>query len=166
MLDYKILFSCLVSLIPYDWVKAVHLPFFTNYLFALVAWPKVASFLYASTHLSENRTLSPMNSFSSELGVQFGTCLEAPHVIDVDLQVWMPFSSISPLIGFGLLYYYCSYGPSTVLQVLTSVISTGPDNYPLNASYKTADGYAFQVSSAFCHIDFDCLRVVSSFIVQ
>ncbi|KAH9759617.1 Helicase ATP-binding domain-containing protein [Citrus sinensis] len=73
-----------------------------------------ASFLYASTHLSENRTLSPMNSFSSELGVQFGTCLEAPHVIDVDLQV------------------------------LTSVISTGPDNYPLNASYKTADGYAFQ----------------------
>ncbi|KAH9693919.1 Helicase ATP-binding domain-containing protein [Citrus sinensis] len=72
------------------------------------------SFLYASTHLSENRTLSPMNSFSSELGVQFGTCLEAPHVIDVDLQV------------------------------LTSVISTGPDNYPLNASYKTADGYAFQ----------------------
>lgn len=26
-----------------------------------------------------------------------------------------------------------------------AVISTGPDNYPLNASYKTADGYAFQV---------------------
>ncbi|CDY65898.1 BnaCnng49030D [Brassica napus] len=25
-------------------------------------------------------TLSPMNSFSSELGMQFGTCLEAPHV--------------------------------------------------------------------------------------
>ncbi|KAJ4702299.1 Fanconi anemia group J protein-like [Melia azedarach] len=59
-------------------------------------------------------TLSPMNSFSSELGVQFGTCLEAPHVIDVDSQV------------------------------RTVVISTGPDNYPLNASYKTADGYAFQ----------------------
>lgn len=33
------------------------------------------------------RTLSPMNSFSSELGVQFGTCLEAPHVIDVESQV-------------------------------------------------------------------------------
>lgn len=30
-----------------------------------------------------------MNSFSSELGVQFGTCLEAPHVIDVDSQVLM-----------------------------------------------------------------------------
>ena len=33
------------------------------------------------------RTLSPMNSFSSELGMQFGTCLEAPHVIDINLQV-------------------------------------------------------------------------------
>ncbi|KAF5455624.1 hypothetical protein F2P56_025180 [Juglans regia] len=52
-------------------------------------------------------TLSPMNSFSSELGVQFGTCLEAPHV-------W------------------------------PAIISTGPGNYPLNASYKTADAYAFQ----------------------
>ncbi|CAI9786498.1 unnamed protein product [Fraxinus pennsylvanica] len=59
-------------------------------------------------------TLSPLNTFSSELGVQFGTCLEAPHVIDVDSQVW------------------------------ASVISNGPGNYPLNASYKTADGYAFQ----------------------
>lgn len=32
-----------------------------------------------------------MNSFSSELGVQFGTCLEAPHVIDVESQVQMIF---------------------------------------------------------------------------
>ncbi|KAM7513981.1 hypothetical protein LguiA_003564 [Lonicera macranthoides] len=61
-------------------------------------------------------TLSPMNSFSSELGVQFGTCLEAPHVIDVESQLW------------------------------TAVISSGPDNYPLNASYRTADAYAFQDS--------------------
>ncbi|ESQ36848.1 hypothetical protein EUTSA_v10009567mg, partial [Eutrema salsugineum] len=37
-------------------------------------------------HVKKNRTLSPMNSFSSELGMQFGTCLEAPHVIDVNLQ--------------------------------------------------------------------------------
>ncbi|XP_052202294.1 uncharacterized protein LOC127808030 isoform X2 [Diospyros lotus] len=59
-------------------------------------------------------TLSPMNSFSSELGVQFGTCLEAPHVIDVESQLW------------------------------AAVISTGPGNYRLNASYKTADAYAFQ----------------------
>uniref|UniRef100_M4EAN1 DNA 5'-3' helicase FANCJ n=1 Tax=Brassica campestris TaxID=3711 RepID=M4EAN1_BRACM len=59
-------------------------------------------------------TLSPMNSFSSELGMQFGTCLEAPHVIDINLQVW------------------------------AGAISNGPGNYPLNGSYKTADSYSFQ----------------------
>ncbi|GMI82426.1 hypothetical protein like AT1G20720 [Hibiscus trionum] len=59
-------------------------------------------------------TLSPMNSFSSELGVQFGNNLEAPHVIDVKSQVW------------------------------SAVISHGPGNYQLDASYKTADQYAFQ----------------------
>ncbi|OVA09158.1 ATP-dependent helicase [Macleaya cordata] len=59
-------------------------------------------------------TLSPMSSFSSELGIQFETCMEAPHVIDVESQL------------------------------LAAVVSTGPGNYPLNASYKTADGYAFQ----------------------
>ncbi|CAM8972259.1 unnamed protein product [Rhodiola kirilowii] len=59
-------------------------------------------------------TLSPMNSFSSELGVNFGTTLEAPHVIDVEAQVW------------------------------ASVISTGPGNHSLNASYKTANAYIFQ----------------------
>ncbi|XP_039689401.1 Fanconi anemia group J protein homolog isoform X2 [Medicago truncatula] len=59
-------------------------------------------------------TLSPMMSFSSELGVKFETNLEAPHVIDTDSQVW------------------------------PAIISTGPGNYPLNASYKTADVYAFQ----------------------
>ncbi|CAH1452120.1 unnamed protein product [Lactuca virosa] len=31
-------------------------------------------------------TLSPMSSFHSELGVQFGTSLEAPHVINVESQ--------------------------------------------------------------------------------
>ncbi|PIN05265.1 RNA polymerase II transcription initiation [Handroanthus impetiginosus] len=61
-------------------------------------------------------TLSPLNTFSSELGVQFGTSLEAPHVIDVDSQVW------------------------------AAAIANGPGNYPLNASYKTADEYAFQDS--------------------
>ncbi|XP_057974456.1 uncharacterized protein LOC131162218 isoform X2 [Malania oleifera] len=59
-------------------------------------------------------TLSPMNSFSSELGVQFGTCLEAPHVIEPESQLW------------------------------AATIPTGAGNYPLNASYKTADGFAFQ----------------------
>ncbi|KAL5557707.1 hypothetical protein UlMin_033918 [Ulmus minor] len=59
-------------------------------------------------------TLSPLNSFSSELGLQFGTSLEAPHVIDIESQVW------------------------------SAIMSTGPSNFPLNASYKTADAYAFQ----------------------
>nr|XP_043634675.1 regulator of telomere elongation helicase 1 homolog [Erigeron canadensis] len=59
-------------------------------------------------------TLSPMNSFQSELGVQFGNSLEAPHVINVDSQLW------------------------------AGVIHSGPDNYPLNASYKTSEGYDFQ----------------------
>ncbi|KAJ4967111.1 hypothetical protein NE237_018960 [Protea cynaroides] len=59
-------------------------------------------------------TLSPMGSFTSELGVQFETCIEAPHVIDTGTQLW------------------------------AGAISTGPGNYPLNASYKTADCYAFQ----------------------
>jgi len=31
------------------------------------------------------------------------------------------------------------------LQVWPAIISTGPGNYPLNASYKTADAYEFQV---------------------
>ncbi|KAF3324872.1 Fanconi anemia group J protein [Carex littledalei] len=59
-------------------------------------------------------TLSPMGSFASELGVQFETIMEAPHVIDIESQLW------------------------------TSVIPWGPANCPLNASYKTADSYAFQ----------------------
>ncbi|XP_074295704.1 regulator of telomere elongation helicase 1 homolog isoform X2 [Silene latifolia] len=57
---------------------------------------------------------SPMNSFSSELGIPFGTLLEALPVIDVESQVW------------------------------ASVISTGPRDYPFNASYRTADVFAFQ----------------------
>lgn len=40
------------------------------------------------------RTLSPMSSFQSELGVQFGTSLEAPHVINVDSQVLTKLISI------------------------------------------------------------------------
>lgn len=31
------------------------------------------------------------------------------------------------------------------LQVWAAAVSTGPDNISLNASYKNADGYAFQV---------------------
>ncbi|WOL05316.1 hypothetical protein Cni_G14044 [Canna indica] len=59
-------------------------------------------------------TLSPMSSFASELGVQFEACMEAPHVINVDSQL------------------------------LAAVVPTGPANCQLNASYRTADAYAFQ----------------------
>ncbi|KAI3518646.1 hypothetical protein L1887_07453 [Cichorium endivia] len=65
-------------------------------------------------------TLSPMSSFQSELGVQFGTSLEAPHVINVDSQLW------------------------------AGVIHSGRGNYPLNASYKTSEGYGFQDALGTC----------------
>lgn len=45
------------------------------------------TFLDFLTFLGNIRTLSPMSSFSSELGIQFGTLLEAPHVIDIESQV-------------------------------------------------------------------------------
>ena len=45
------------------------------------------TFLDFLAFLGNIRTLSPMSSFSSELGIQFGTLLEAPHVIDIESQV-------------------------------------------------------------------------------
>lgn len=59
-------------------------------------------------------TLSPMDSFASELGIPFEFQMEAPHVVDMEKQVW------------------------------AAAVSTGPDNVSLNASYKNADGYSFQ----------------------
>ncbi|CAH8357116.1 unnamed protein product [Eruca vesicaria subsp. sativa] len=68
----------------------------------------------SSSIILTSGTLSPMDSFSSELGMQFGTCLEAPHVVDANQQVW------------------------------AAGIFSGPNNQILNASYKTADAYPFQ----------------------
>uniref|UniRef100_A0A0E0QUU1 Helicase ATP-binding domain-containing protein n=1 Tax=Oryza rufipogon TaxID=4529 RepID=A0A0E0QUU1_ORYRU len=59
-------------------------------------------------------TLSPMGSFASELGVQFEACMEAPHVINADSQVF------------------------------ATVLSSGPTGRRLNASYRTANEYSFQ----------------------
>ncbi|XP_050887551.1 uncharacterized protein LOC127092709 [Lathyrus oleraceus] len=93
---------------------------FGNWTYTFSLWclnPEVVFRDVADLSLSvilTSGTLSPMASFSSELGVKFETRLEAPHVIDIDSQVW------------------------------PAIISTGPGNYPLNASYKTADAYAFQ----------------------
>jgi Fanconi anemia group J protein len=55
-----------------------------------------------------------MDSFASELGVPFEIQMEASHVVDMDKQVW------------------------------AATLSLGPGNVPLNASFKNADGYAFQ----------------------
>jgi len=55
----------------------------------------VVSFSYLFLYF---RTLSPMASFTSELGVHFETSLEAPHVIDVDSQVL----TTSPLVLLAL----------------------------------------------------------------
>ncbi|CAN7025921.1 unnamed protein product [Brassica oleracea var. botrytis] len=68
----------------------------------------------SSSIILTSGTLSPMDSFSSELGMQFGACLEAPHVVDANQQVW------------------------------AAGIFSGPSNQPLNASYKTNDEYPFQ----------------------
>ena len=97
-----------------------------------------------------------MNSFSSELGVQFGTSLEAPHVIDVESQVQMDFSYFLVCRFLQLLNFDLSI---TVLQVWPAIISSGPGNYPLNGSYKTADGYAFQVFLEF----HDCSKLIIGF---
>ncbi|KAK4390047.1 putative pentatricopeptide repeat-containing protein [Sesamum angolense] len=85
-----------------------------DYQLALQRFVKKDEVKAGDCDLSGKEDFSPLNTFSSELGVQFGTCLEAPHVIDVDSQVW------------------------------AAAIANGPGNYPLNASYKTADEYAFQ----------------------
>jgi len=39
----------------------------------------------------------------------------------------------------------------SLFQVWAGAISNGPSNYPLNASYKTADAYSFQVPVIFSH---------------
>ncbi|MCO5560281.1 hypothetical protein L7F22_013892 [Adiantum nelumboides] len=68
----------------------------------------------ARTVILTSGTLSPIGSFASELGVTFEVSMEAPHVIDMKTQVW------------------------------AGVLPRGLGNIPLNASYKHADGYAFQ----------------------
>ncbi|KAK7283806.1 hypothetical protein RIF29_13552 [Crotalaria pallida] len=112
MSDYQL---ALQQCVRKDTVRAVG-----NWMYTFSLWclnPAVVFRDVANLSLSvilTSGTLSPMSSFSSELGVPFETSLEAPHVIDVISQAW------------------------------SAVVSSGPGNYPLNASYKTADVYAFQ----------------------
>ena len=41
-------------------------------------------------------TLAPLNSFASELGVQFPIRMEAPHCVDVGRQVWAGAVGVGP----------------------------------------------------------------------
>ena len=41
-------------------------------------------------------TLAPLNSFASELGVQFPIRMEAPHCVDVGKQVWAGAVGVGP----------------------------------------------------------------------
>jgi len=61
-------------------------------------------------------TLCPTDSFSSELGTRFSICAELPHVIDTQTQVW------------------------------AGVVTTGPGNISLEASFKCSSSFAFQDS--------------------
>ena len=59
-------------------------------------------------------TLAPLNSFASELGVDFPIRMEAQHCVDMDKQVW------------------------------GSVVASGPSNRALNAGFKSRSDWAFQ----------------------
>ena len=61
-------------------------------------------------------TLSPLDTFASELGTEFKQTLEAPHVADVRKQVW------------------------------AGVLPSGPDRVKLKADYATSSSLQFQVS--------------------
>ncbi|PNY05673.1 fanconi anemia group J protein [Trifolium pratense] len=120
MLDYQLALQRSVRKHEIAFIDSLSGRAFGNWTHTLSLWclnPEVVFRDVADLSLSvilTSGTLSPMTSFSSELGVKFEASLEAPHVIDIDSQV------------------------------LPAIIPTGPGNIPLNASYKTADGYAFQ----------------------
>ena len=61
-------------------------------------------------------TLSPLDTFASELGTDFKQTLEAPHVADVKKQVW------------------------------AGVLPSGPDRVKLKADYATSSSLSFQDS--------------------
>lgn len=51
------------------------------------------------------------------------------------------------------------------LQVWAAAVSTGPDNISLNASYKNADGYAFQVGyGRISHSHPICLSFIMNYL--
>lgn len=110
-------------------------------------------------------TLSPMDSFASELDLRFDIKLEAPHVVDVAKQVrswhWRHAAGSGCGAGTGwggCLWHeldgkreaHCSAGshPHTHshVQVWAGVVPCGPDGTLLNGTYKNADTLAYQDS--------------------
>lgn len=98
------------------------------------------------------RTLSPMDSFASELGIPFEFQMEAPHVVDMEKQVLLlePYATICCMcilrvVKLIIFPQAAMCSRFSRYQVWAAAVSTGPDNVSLNASYKNADGYSFQV---------------------
>lgn len=69
--------------------------------------------------------------------------MEAPHVINTDSQVCRRFFDFFEcFLGLLVLSGYS-------FQLWAAVVSSGVGNVQLNASYKSADSYAFQVCCQF-----------------
>ena len=79
------------------------------------------------------------------------------YVIALPLPVLIKFLAIDDWFDHFDLNLGCA---QCILQVFAASIAKGPGNVSLNASYKHADGYAFQVlgltiSSFFCYPEHD-----------
>lgn len=77
-------------------------------------------------------TLAPTASFASELGAPFPIRLEAPHVVDMQRQVWAGSTGAAPLFADG-------NGDNNSQQLI-----------PLTATFKAAASFSFQDGVAAC----------------
>ena len=84
-------------------------------------------------------TLAPTASFASELGAPFPVRLEAPHVVDMQRQVWAGSTGAAPLVSIGG-GGSDSNGNNQQQQQLV----------PLTATFKAAASFAFQDGVAAC----------------
>lgn len=69
---------------------------------------KISGRLLTLCLLCTDRTLSPMDSFASELGVPFEIQMEAPHVVDMDKQVCYYVYNISCWFHTFVFEWLCS----------------------------------------------------------
>jgi Fanconi anemia group J protein len=83
-------------------------------LWCMDPWVGFQSLKQARSIILTSGTLSPLDSFPSELGVDFKHRLEAQHCIDLQSQFW------------------------------ASTLSQGPNGETLNGSFKTADAIEYQ----------------------